>query len=286
MINQRFSVFVVLFFLTGFLQADNIIFTLADPIGDDNSEFTDHYLIANEIQPDDLDLVSLSAKSHRDGTIFEATFARPIKTPDSRAINEAGTTLQSYASNGFYTFNLDIYIDTDHVPGSGKTVSLPGRNALISATYGWEKAICLKPRPHYARQVLEDQMKHVALSEILARKGTLQPEDVTKVEGQVKSEIQNDTYFPTIVSVRGAKVQFFVPDSFFQGKAKAEWKYAVGVTISNVVERIHHAGARSLINPAAESSVVLPVPGLSIQEGLFTERPESAYVDMILPVEN
>ena len=38
-------------------------------------------------------------------------------------------TLDSVARLGFYNFNVDIYIDTDRIPGSGSSEMLPGRRA-------------------------------------------------------------------------------------------------------------------------------------------------------------
>ena len=39
-----------------------------------------------------------------------------------------GEEIAQRARFGFYTFNLDLYVDTDRVPGSGRTETLPGRN--------------------------------------------------------------------------------------------------------------------------------------------------------------
>ncbi len=284
MITRKFSLFAMLLCLNGIVFADGVVFTVSDPKWDDDTKITIYDSIANEIQPGDLDLVSLSAESHGDTTIFKATFAKPIKAPDSRVISQAGTTLKSYAPNGFYTFNLDIYVDTDGIPGSGKTGSLPGRNAQIHPEFAWEKVICLNPRPQQGRLALQDEMRRIALNEFLVREGRLSREDVTEVEMRVKSETEQDIYFPTLIHVHGATVQFSVPNSFFEREPEREWGYAAGVTISSVVERINHAGARSLRNPAAGPSDVLQLPSLTVQENLTLQSREPAYVDLILPV--
>ena len=36
------------------------------------------------------------------------------------------------ARNGFYTFNVDIYIDTDRIAGRGETSTLPGRGVAVA----------------------------------------------------------------------------------------------------------------------------------------------------------
>jgi hypothetical protein len=271
--------------LSGILFGENnMIFTLTDPKGDDSSKVTDEYAIANEIQQGELDLVSLSAKSHVGETIFEATFAESIKAPDSRVISQAGTTLESYAPNGFYTFNLDTYIDTDGIPGSGKTSRLPGRDAQIDPEFTWEKVVCLNPRPHYGRVALEDEMIRSALNKVLAQKGSLSSEDVKEIEKSVKSDIQQNVYFPSLIWVHGRTVQFSVPDSFFHGKAQREWGYAAGVTISAVVDYIHHAAARSMTRPTAVLSDVVQLPSLVVEQNLPIQRQESAYVDLLMPL--
>ena len=56
-------------------------------------------------------------------------------------IDNGGTLLTDIATLGFYTFNVDIYVDTDRVPGSGRTAMLPGRKAEVDPASAWEKAI-------------------------------------------------------------------------------------------------------------------------------------------------
>ena len=72
-----------------------------------------------------------------------------------RPIDDLGTQLTDVARFGFYNLNLDIYIDTDRVPGSGGVTMLPGRLAEIDPATAWEKAIILTPRPHDAQAELK-----------------------------------------------------------------------------------------------------------------------------------
>ena len=58
------------------------------------------------------------------------------------------------ANGGLYTFNVNIYIDTDRVEGSGRRAMLPGRLAEVAPEGAWEKVICLTPRPVDAREEL------------------------------------------------------------------------------------------------------------------------------------
>ncbi len=45
----------------------------------------------------------------------------------------------------FFHQMIDIYIDTDHLPDSGRTFALPGRNIEFNANEGWEKVIVIHP---------------------------------------------------------------------------------------------------------------------------------------------
>ncbi len=132
-----------------------LIFSLTDPKGDDYGDGTVMYPLRTDMQPGDLDLVTFSAYAQSGGTVFEATFARSVRAPARRTIDQVGTTLDKIAKLGFYEFNIDVYIDTDRIPGSGSTATLPGRRAAIAAANAWEKAICLTPRPYDAQQMLK-----------------------------------------------------------------------------------------------------------------------------------
>ena len=108
------------------------IFTLTDPKGDDHGDGTLQYPLRTDMQPGDLDLVTFSAFAQSGGTVFEATFARSVRVRRAAPIDPVGNTLDKIAKLGFYEFNIDVYIDTDRIPGSGSTQTLPGRRAAIA----------------------------------------------------------------------------------------------------------------------------------------------------------
>lgn len=225
--SKKIVLFVSLFLLNGMLFGESGI---------------DEYSISREIQTGDHDLLSVTAKSHGDATIFEVTFVKPIKVPDDRVVSQAGTTLKSYASNGFYTFNLDLYIDTDRTGGSGRTSALVGRNSQFAPEFGWEKVICLSPQPNYARLMLEQEMKQFALEKIAAQKGRATSQDIKEVEKAVKSEMKKQIYFPTLVRIHGKALQFSVPTSFLGGTAEHKWNYSAAVTNSKLLELVSNSG--------------------------------------------
>jgi hypothetical protein len=228
---KKIVLFVCLFFLNGMLFGRSA---------------NDEYSVSREIQVGTHDIVSLSARTHGDETIFEISFAEPIKTPDERVISQSGTTLKSYAPNGFYTFNLDLYVDIDRLDKSGRTSELVGGNSQFAPEFGWEKVICLNPQPNYARLMLEQEMKQLALEKIAAQKGRVTSEDKKEVEKTVKLEMQNEIYFPTLVRVHGKTVRFLVPNSFFGGTAAHNWNYSAAITNSKLLEVVTNSGKLSV----------------------------------------
>ena len=90
---------------------------------------------------------------------FEAVMRNPVRDPSGVRSDSLGSEdLALFARRGFYAFNLDIYVDTDRVAGSGNTITLPGRGARIDAASAWEKAVLLTPRPELMRRQLRDAL--------------------------------------------------------------------------------------------------------------------------------
>jgi hypothetical protein len=248
---------------------DAPIFTITDSKGDALS-------IANNVAQNDLDIVSLSAESRNERTIFKATFAQPIEIPDQRVISQSGATLESTATNGFYTFNLDVYIDTD---GKMNDVGRKGMRPELA----WEKVICVNPRPHFARITLQEEMKRIGLNEIVSRKGHYTAADEKEVDKKVNQQIQEHIYFPTLISVHGATIEFIVPNSFLHGNAESQWTYAAGVTSSALLDYINQTVSKTSL--MTEYNDVLNLPSFIVQENLLKQN-RTTYVDMILPDES
>ena len=45
--------------------------------------------------------------------------AQAIRSPVGRVTELGQTPIERLARNGFYTFNVDIYVDTDRIAGAG-----------------------------------------------------------------------------------------------------------------------------------------------------------------------
>jgi len=237
------------------------IFTLTDPRGDDHGDGKILYPLGDDLKPGDLDLLSLTAREDGSGTMFEVTFAKPVRVPGREAIDDLGTQLDKAARFGFYNLNLDIYIDTDRLPGSGGVTMLPGRHAEIDPATAWEKAVILTPRPNEARAELK-RLLLKTLSEDTRKPGnTLNDAEVEALRKQIPADVDERIFFPTQIHVRGQKISFFVPGIFLGGPAKATWAYVVATSGADLVQSLdiaHMMGRQS----GDKSLMILPVsPG-------------------------
>jgi hypothetical protein len=206
------------------------IFTVGDPRGDDHGDGWLVYPLRDDMGPGDLDVLSFSARKAKDGTDFEIVFANPVRKPDERVLDVGGTKVSDICKLGFYTFNVDIYIDMDREPGSGSTNALPGRNVTIHRDDAWEKVILLNPRPNPAR----DALRRMILTDIRREKKEegerLGQDAIDLLRNDIKDEVDGRVFFPTEVASLGQKIRFTVPEWFLEGPASADWAYTVLVT--------------------------------------------------------
>jgi C-terminal binding-module, SLH-like, of glucodextranase len=264
------------------------IFTLTDPRGDDNGDGTLTYpLKYYGLSPGDLDLLSLTARRVDDGTEFEATFANPIRPTARRTIDEGGTTLDSIARFGFYTTNLDIYIDTDRVPGSGATHTLPGRKAEVDPKFAWEKMICLTPRPFDARTSLKRILLKELQKELRDKEGRVSKEAADQIKTTLPADVDTHIFFPSRIRVFGRSLRFFVPDSFLGGPAKTTWAYTVIVTGADVDQRFDLSDELKVTKKSQENLMVLPI-GIGGADDRFggaqeDDDLEPPILDMLVP---
>jgi hypothetical protein len=243
------------------------IFTLSDPRGDDHGDGNFIYPLNEELDPGDLDLLTFSASPAKDGTWFEVTFAKPVRNPEAEVVDDLGTTLKSVARYGFYTFNVDIYIDTDRQPGSGAVAMLPGRFANVDKSSAWERAIILTPRPSEARGELKRVLMRKLNDEMRDEKSTLTEEAANELKGQIPDDVDARIFFPNQIRVRGNKVSFFVPEGFLGGPAKDTWSYVVAVSGANVLQSLDMNRVLGRTSDKEESLMILP-----ISPGKWTDR--------------
>jgi hypothetical protein len=258
------------------------IFTLTDPRGDDHGDGKITYPGNEDLNTGDLDILSLTAREDGDGTMFEVTFARPVRPPGRRAIDELGTQLDKVARYGFYNLSLDIYIDTDRVPGSGGLTMLPGRHAEIDPATAWEKAILLTPRPAETKAELKRLLLKTLSQDVNKEGSTLTDTEADALRKQIPIDVDERIYFPTQIRVRGQKISFFVPGIFLGGPAKATWAYVVASSGANLIQSFDIA--HQLPDPGL---MILPVSPGGWQDRFGGGRENAAIqpplIDVIVP---
>lgn len=238
------------------------LFSLSDPRGDDHGDGNFVYPLNEELDPGDLDLLAFSASPARGGTWFEVTFAQPIRTPEAEVVDDLGTSLKSVARHGFYTFNVDIYIDTDRQPGSGAVAMLPGRFASVDRASAWERAVILTPRPHETRGELKRLLMRKLNQELRDENSTMTEDTAVELRGQIPEDVDSRIFFPNQIRVRGNKASFFVPDSFLGGPVKDTWSYVVAVSGADLLASFDLNRVLGRASGKEESLMILPIsPG-------------------------
>ncbi|KFA87287.1 glucodextranase DOMON-like domain-containing protein [Archangium violaceum] len=269
-------------------RGDTRLFSLEDPRGDDHGDGELRYPLRQDMGPGSMDVLSFRAYAESGGTRFEAAFARPIPVPARRTMDAAGTTLADMARFGFYTFNLDVYVDEDGQEGSGRTDTLPGRYLTLAPGSAWEKVILLTPRPYEARDVLRALWRQEALAELQRQQGEVSESTARALETQVEQRIERSVFFPTRVRVSGPTVSFFVPESFLGGQARPTWGYAVAVTGATLERRVELPAILGAVTaPAQRGLMVLGIgPGTSHERfggGRLGGTNQSPVVDLLVP---
>ncbi|MCB1056949.1 MAG: hypothetical protein KDD11_15725 [Acidobacteria bacterium] len=270
--------------------ASKEIFKLKDPTGDDHGNGNLVYPVRTEFEPGDLDLVSFRAERRKDGTNFVVEFARPVKQPERGAIDELGTDLTSIARLGFYTVNVDIYIDKDRVPGSGGTETLPGRKAVIDPSFAWERAVVLTPRPAEVGSALK-RLWIKSLNQAVREEAGEEVEDNRAAEREraqaVRTSLAENVFFPTQVRVRGREISFFVPAEFLGGVADPSWGYVVAVTGADLISSFDLVAKAGFAPGIAENLMVVPVGPGTWRDRFGGGREDSALqpplVDILVP---
>jgi hypothetical protein len=259
--------------------------TLADPKGDDYGDGIMKYPMRDDMREGDLDLVELSAEAADDGTWFTVTMRRPVRAPGAHVIDSLGRTAAEIAKYGFYEFNVDIYVDTDRVEGSGQTWCLPGRKVTIDPRTAWEKVISLTPQPEQAALLVRSMLARTAKAEAKANKPRSDKEDERIAREYAYNALESDFWFPRTVQVAGNRVKFFVPNSFLAGPARDTFAYTVAVTGANLEPRFDTG---SLVGSWWLETDYLLIPvwaGLSDKHfsGRDDDKLQPPIVDIIVP---
>ncbi len=267
-----------------------LIFELTDPQGDDHGNGRLEYPIRSDYVKGDLDLVKFQARRVSGGTQFEAIFARPIRVAEREAIDDLGTMLTSVARHGFYTFNIDVYIDKDRTEGSGWVRTLPGRKAEIEAGHAWDRAVILTPRPTEARATLRRMMMGAIDKQLRVSDYSEDGTEITErilMQRRIPAELEERIHFPNRIRIHGRKICFFVPDLFLGGPAQADWSYTVVVSGADLIQSFDVSASMGLAEETKDNLMILPIsPGRWSDRfggGREGEKLQPPLVDIIVP---
>ena len=195
------------------------LLSISDPEGDDVGDGSLVYPRDSAFAAGDLDLRLLRVFADGNNLRFEATMRNNIRHPGTaRGPGMGSEDLSVFARRGFYAFNIDIYVDTDRVPGSGNTVSLPGRRATIDAAHAWEKVILLTPRPELMERMLSDALQEAS------------PASAADIEATTRASV----FFATDIRVRGRTISFTVPGTFLNAQTLAASSLTAMVTLAKL----------------------------------------------------
>lgn len=265
---------LVLVFAGSAALAREPVVAFDDPSNDDFGAGAITYPVRGDYLKGDLDLRHFQIERDEQGFWFEAEFSNVIRDPylappgGRRAASES---LAAGARRGFYTFNIDIYIDIDRKPGSGNVFTLPGRKVKIDPAYAWELAVILTPRPDAIRGELLD---------LLTRQFPDRP------KSEAEASIDQTMFFPKNIRVRGKSISFFVPKEFFGGADGSDWAITVFVTgakpISNMNVNTSASKKKSL--EELDLGVMQPSPGHQTDTfGYDGDLAPSPIVDILAP---
>lgn len=244
------------------------VVSISDPAGDDFGDGSLRYPQREDFKTGDLDLLQLQISRDAQGFWFEAVMKNPIRDPANVHATVGGDSLADSARKGFYQFNIDVYVDTDRIEGSGNTFTLPGRKVRIDAEYAWEKAVILTPRPELMRQQLI---------------GVLTEQYPDRKVAEIEASVDQSLFFPGRIKVRGKTIAFFVPASFFGGSEGNNW-----ATTAFVTGAIPTVSADFSLYPSTKKpldilllGVMQPVPGHPKDAFGYNGRQSSPVVDLL-----
>jgi hypothetical protein len=123
--------------------------------------------------------------------------------------------------------------------------------------------------------------------EIKRRQGSVSSADVDGISAGVSRDVASSVFFPTVVSVSGRSIRFFVPDSFLGGPAKDSWSYVVGVSGATIETKVDVGGIIGSEGRTSPGLMIIPIlPGKGF-DNFGTNREgddlQPTLVDIIVP---
>lgn len=155
--KKRVLILLFIFIFAGHSFAEELLFKLIDPVGDDYGPGSYVYPKNPVFKAGSFDLTAFEIYENENDIIFKIYFKNWFKNPPALQISPTKNLEDLFRTNLFLQ-NIDIYIDKDHKLNSGITDAIPGRNVKITPESAWEQAIFISPQPFLART----EMKRLA----------------------------------------------------------------------------------------------------------------------------
>jgi len=108
--------------------------------------------------------------------------------------------VERIARNGFYTFNVDIYVDQDRIVGAGHTDALPDAASPSTAPTPGEGDRA-HARPETARVMLQSYYDRVLEEELRAKQGKVSRKELDALETDAEKYVDERYFFPDEVRV-------------------------------------------------------------------------------------
>ncbi|MEZ4389262.1 MAG: alpha-amylase family glycosyl hydrolase [Candidatus Krumholzibacteriia bacterium] len=231
-----------------------------DPTGDDHGDGRFTYPSLG-FEDGDLDLTDFRVENDGEYAVFTVEFAHKIRKPERGAADELGRDFTRIARQGFYQFNVDIYIDTDRRTGSGYTRLLPGRLAEVAPDDAWEVAVIATPRPSVTRGLLREVVQDELVAAQLHGRSAGEAADRSLARQQAAT-FDRHVVFPADFRVRGKQISFKVSHVELGGEARPDWGYTVFVTGADLEASVELASGSGLTSSDNTWLGVVPVsPG-------------------------
>jgi hypothetical protein len=246
------------------------LFSVDDVRGDDDGGAVLIYPNRPDLQKGDLDLVRLSAEQRADGVWFVAEMGQSIRSPTGQVTEVGQVPVDRLARHGFYTFNIDIYVDQDRIEGLGRTDAVPGRGVTVDRRYAWEKSIVLTPRPDTAQAMLQLYYDQVFEAELRAKQGKVSKQELDDLQSRSQAQVNELFFFPNKIRVSGRKIEFQVPTEFLGGTPTQSWAYTTLVTGAD----LEQASKPGLLNPGKSRMMAMGV-GTGIRSDLWGIRSDT-----------
>jgi glycosidase len=248
--------------LVSWTASASTVFEITDPRGDDHGDGNLLYP-SQRFREGDLDLKSFKVENKGDKAVFTVEFHNRIREPERGAADELGNDFTRIARNGFYQFNIDIYIDTDRRLGSGHVRTLPGRLATIDPAAAWDVAVIATPRPAVMQRMLSGLLEEELRETVLDGKSAPGLDNAR----QMSATIDRRTLFPSSFKVRGSRISFEVSHDELGGVPRDTWGYTVFVTGANL-----EASLELMSGMGGRESLEHQLGALPISPGEWTDR--------------